>query len=63
MARKKKQHRNAANPELHKAMHELRRSSAAQPHADRRERRARTKGAMLRRELKNFAHALDRVAA
>jgi hypothetical protein len=61
MSKKKKQHRNAANPELHQAMHELRRSSAAQPHADRRERRARTKGAMLRRELKNFVYVLDRV--
>lgn len=52
--KKNKKHRNTANPELHRAMQELRRSSAAQPHADRRERRARTRKDALRKELKNF---------
>lgn len=61
MSNKKKKFRGDANPELHKAMQELRRSSASSPHMDRRERRARTKGAVLRRELKNFATGVDKI--
>jgi hypothetical protein len=52
---KKKKHQNIANPEMAKAMRDKRTSNAAGTHADRRERRARTRGAMLRREIKNFA--------
>jgi len=48
-------HRNIANPAMAQAMRELRRSSAASPHADRRERKARTRAASLRRDLKDAA--------
>lgn len=36
-------YRGVANPELHSAMHGLRSSSAAQPHADRRTKRLKTR--------------------
>lgn len=48
-------YRNTANPELHRAMHGLRSSSAAGTHKDRRTKRARTRGAQLRRDLKDAA--------
>lgn len=41
------------NPELHKAMHGLRSSSAAQPHKDRRTRRARTRAEAERKAIKD----------
>lgn len=47
-------YRNAANPEYHAAMHELRSSSAASPHEDRRTRRARTRNDAKRRAVEDF---------
>jgi len=52
---KQAKHRGVANPEYIAAMRGLRRSSAAQPHEDRRTRRARTRGASLRRDLRDMA--------
>lgn len=46
-------HRNISNPEYAEAMRGLRRSSAAQPHNDRRTRRARTRKASLNRALRD----------
>lgn len=40
-----------ANPEYAKAMQELRASSAASPHQDKRTKRVRTRAAALRRSL------------
>jgi hypothetical protein len=47
MAAKKARYIHAANPERNQAMIELRRSSASAPHADRRERRARSRSAQI----------------
>lgn len=47
--------RGVANPAYIAAMRGLRSSSAASPHADRRTRRARTRGASLRRDLRDVA--------
>lgn len=44
-------YQNPANPELHRAMHGLRSSSAASPHQDGRTKRSRTAGDALRAEL------------
>ena len=49
---KKPKHTNNANPEMAKAMREKRSSNAAGTHADKRTKRARTRGAMLRKLLK-----------
>lgn len=46
-------YRGVPNPELHKAMHGLRSSSAAQPHKDSRTKRARTRDAKLRKEIED----------
>lgn len=46
-------HRPVANPALAAAMRGLRGSSAASPHADRRTRRARTRGAATSRALRD----------
>jgi len=43
--------RGMANPELHRAMHGLRSSSAAQRHKDSRTKRARTRDASKRRAI------------
>lgn len=48
-------YRNTANPEMHRAMVSLRASSAAQPHKDRRTRRARTRSTSILRALKDAA--------
>jgi hypothetical protein len=48
-------HRNIANKELHQAMIGFRRSSAAQPHEDRRLRRSRTKKDVIRISLKDYS--------
>lgn len=48
-----KPHRNIANPQMAAAMRELRSSSAASPHADRRTRRARSRSDSLRKELRD----------
>lgn len=45
----------AANPEFAAAMREIRRSSRTSPHADRRDRRARTRQGALNRELRDAA--------
>ena len=52
---KNKKHRGIANPAYAQAMAELRRSSAAGTHADKRDKRARTRGAQLRRDLRDAA--------
>ena len=52
---KQKKHRNIANPAYAQAMAELRRSNASGTHADKRNKRARTRGAQLRRELRDAA--------
>lgn len=44
-------YRGNANPEMHKAMHGLRSSSAAQPHQDKRTKRARTRADKLKKAL------------
>lgn len=44
-------YRNAENPEFSKAMHELGRSNATQPHADRRTKRARSRADAKRRAI------------
>ena len=49
---KKKKHQGVANPEYAKAMRELRRSNASGTHADKRTRRARTRGASVRKDLR-----------
>jgi hypothetical protein len=46
-------YRGTPNPELHKAMQELRRSSAAQPHQDRRTKRARSRADKLRKAIED----------
>lgn len=48
-------YRNTANPELAAAMRDLGRSSATQPHQDRRTRRARTRSDARARSIKEFA--------
>jgi len=45
-------HKGIANPAYAHAMAELRRSGASGTHADKRNKRARTRGAKLRRALK-----------
>jgi hypothetical protein len=45
-------HKGIENPEYAKAMAELRRSGASGTHADKREKRARTRGAQLRRAVR-----------
>lgn len=50
---------SSENPEYIKAMRELRRSSAASPHQDKRTKRARNKKQALRKELKNDDHGKD----
>jgi hypothetical protein len=49
---KKKKHQGIANPEYAKAMRDLRRSGASGTHADKRTRRARTRDASLRKDLR-----------
>lgn len=49
---KKKKFRSVANPELAAAMRDKRRSNAAGTHADKRTKRARTRGALLHKLLK-----------
>lgn len=44
-------YRNNANPELARAMHGLRSSSAASPHLDKRTKRVRTRSAALAAEV------------
>lgn len=46
-------YRGVPNPELHKAMHGLRSSSAAQPHQDRRTRKARTRADAKRKAIED----------
>jgi hypothetical protein len=43
-----------ANPELQRAMHGLASSSAAEPQKDKRTKRARTRGAKLLRDLRDW---------
>lgn len=52
---KQNKHRNIANPAYAQAMAELRRSNASGTHADKRNKRARTRGAQLRRDLRDAA--------
>lgn len=52
---KQNKHRNIANPVYAQAMAELRRSNASGTHADKRNKRARTRGAQLRRDLRDAA--------
>jgi hypothetical protein len=47
----KKKHKGIANPEYARAMAELRRSGASGIHADKRDKRSRTRSAKLRRAL------------
>lgn len=47
-------YRGTPNPELHKAMHGLRSSSAASPHQDRRTRKARTRNDAKRKAIKDY---------
>lgn len=42
-----------SNPEMAKAMRELRRSNAAQPHLDKRTKRARNRKQAVQKELRN----------
>lgn len=49
---RKPKHTNNANPEMAKAMREKRSSNAAGTHQDKRTKRARTRGALLRKLLK-----------
>lgn len=53
MANKKKKHRNIANPELAEAMRGKRSSNAAGTHADKRTKRARTRDAQLKKDLRD----------
>ena len=48
---KKPKHKNNANPEMAKAMRDKRSSNAAGTHQDKREKRARTRGAKLKKSL------------
>jgi len=50
---KAKKHAGTANPDYARAMAELRRSNASGTHADKRDRRSRTRGASLRRALRD----------
>jgi len=52
---KQDKHRNIANPAYAQAMTELRRSNASGTHADKRNKRARTRSAQLRRDLRDAA--------
>lgn len=52
MSAKKRRRAGVANPELAKAMVELRRSNAAGPHADKRTRRNRARAHRTRRAIK-----------
>lgn len=52
---KQDKHRGIANPAYAQAMAELRRSNASGTHADKRNKRARTRGAQLRRDLRDAA--------
>jgi hypothetical protein len=52
---KQNKHRNIANPAYAQAMAELRRSNASGTHADKRNKRARTRSAQLRRDLRDAA--------
>lgn len=54
-AKKAEKHRNVANPERWKAMHGLRSSSAAQPHADGRTKRVRTRSAARSAAVRDFS--------
>jgi hypothetical protein len=45
--------RGVANPEYARAMRDLRRSGASGTHADKRDRRARTRDASVRRDLRD----------
>lgn len=53
MAEKEKKFTPVANPELARAMQALRSSSAASPHEDRRTKRARTREASKRADIRN----------
>jgi len=48
-----KKFKATANPELAKAMRDIRRSGAAGVHVDKRTKRVRTRGAMLRKVLRD----------
>lgn len=50
---KNNRHRGTANPEYARAMRDLRRSGASGTHADKRDRRARTRNASVRRDLRD----------
>ena len=52
---KAKKHSNVANPAYIEGMRELRRSNASGTHADKRDKRARTRSASLRRDLRDAA--------
>lgn len=45
-------HKNTENPEYARAMAELRRSGASGTHADKRDKRSRTRGAQRRRAIR-----------
>lgn len=53
MARRK-DGRPRSNPELHKAMMELRKSNAASPHEDARTKRQRSRRTQLDKELETY---------
>lgn len=48
-------HRPTANPDYARAMHDLRSSGAAGTHLDKRDKRARTRGAAKARDLRDQA--------
>jgi len=48
-----KKHKGTPNPEYARAMAELRRSGASGTHADKREKRSRTREAKLRKSLRD----------
>lgn len=50
---KRDKHRGVENTDYARAMAELRRSNASGTHADRRDRRARTRDAQLKRDLRD----------
>ena len=50
-------HRGIENPEYHKAMLELRRSNASGTHADKRERRARSRADKQRKAIEQERNA------
>jgi len=52
-------HKGIENPEYHKAMMELRRSNASGTHADKRERRARSRADKLRKAIEQDQQAND----